>query len=225
MRGARRQHARMQIIVHGPLPKSLAEPLLADAIHVWHVRRARDVGRTPLRRLLAAQLGVAADDVLLRNDAHGRPHLDPSLSATLDFNWSHSGEHALVALAHGIAPGIDIELHKPRVRALDLARRFFARDEADWLATLDGTTRDHAFLELWTAHEAVLKAIGRGIAFGLDRLAFRREQDGLVLQHIDGDAPSAWQVHALDVGNGALACLAWRGEPRRIRQFQLVDDA
>ncbi|HZX70296.1 MAG TPA: 4'-phosphopantetheinyl transferase superfamily protein, partial [Rhodanobacter sp.] len=145
-----------------------------DAIHVWHLDYRPAQGRGPLLQTLAAYLGVEANQVGLVEGAHGRPRLDPALfsghTSALDFNWSHSGHHALIAIARGIAPGIDIERRRPQPRALRLARRFFASDEATALAALPEEARATAFLDLWTAKEALLKAHGRGIGFGLSRV-------------------------------------------------------
>lgn len=209
----------------GFLPAKVAEPLHADEIHVWRLQRPRGMKREPLLALLAGYLGIAPDAVRLVAGEHGRPALDSGHGDALDFNWSHSGELALVALARGIAPGIDVELRRTRANALEIAQRFFTAEEAAWLGTLDEDARRAAFLELWTAREAVLKALGRGLAFGLDRLAFRREASGLVLQRLDGEDPSAWQLQRLEVGGDAFAALAWRGTTRRIRCFALADAA
>ena len=209
--------------IDGFLPAKVAEPLHADEIHVWRLQRPKGAGREPLLALLAGYLGVAPGEVRLVAGEHGRPALDPVHGGVLDFNWSHSGEQALVALARGIAPGIDLEQRRTRANALEIAQRFFTAEEAGWLGTLDETERRTAFLELWTAREAVLKALGRGLAFGLDRLAFRREAAGLALQWLDGEDPAAWQLQPLDVGDDACAALAWRGAPRRIRRFALAD--
>ncbi len=209
----------------GFLPAKLAEPLHADEIHVWRLRRPKGTRREPLLALLASYLGVAPADVRLMAGEHGRPALDPAHGGVLDFNWSHSGEQALVALARGIAPGIDLEQRRTRANALEIAQRFFTAEEAAWLGTLDEADRRTAFLELWTAREAVLKALGRGLAFGLDRLAFHRTADGLVLQRLDGENPAAWQLQRLDVGAEAFAALAWRGAPRRICRFALAEQA
>jgi len=216
-----RQHARMHAI-DGFLPAKVAEPLHADEIHVWRLWRPKGAGREPLLALLAGYLGIAPDEVRLVAHEHGRPALDPAHGGALDFNWSHSGELALVALARGIAPGVDLEQRRTRANALEIAQRFFTAEEAAWLGTLDEAERRTAFLELWTAREAVLKALGRGLAFGLDRLAFRREAAGLVLQRLDGEDPATWQLQQLGVGTEAFAALAWRGTPRRIRLFALA---
>lgn len=211
--------------IDGFLPAKVAEPLHADEIHVWRLYRPRGAGRAPLLALLADYLGVEPAAVRLVAGEHGRPALDPGHGSTLDFNWSHSGEQALVALAHGLAPGIDLELRRTRASALEIAQRFFTAGEAAWLGTLDEGARHDAFLELWTAREAVLKALGRGLAFGLDRLAIRSGAAGLALQWLDGEDPAAWQLQRLDVGADAFAALAWRGAARRIRRFALADAA
>jgi 4'-phosphopantetheinyl transferase len=212
-------------VTDGFLPAKVAEPLHADEIHVWRLSRPGGAGRAPLLALLAAYLGIAPADVRLATGEHGRPALDPVHGGTLDFNWSHSGDQALVALARGLAPGIDLERRRARANALQIAQRFFTAEEAAWLGTLEEAERCTAFLELWTAREAVLKALGRGLAFGLDRLAFRREAGGLVLQRLDGEDPAAWQLRRLDVGDDAFAALAWRGAARRIRCHALADTA
>src|SRR3546814_19079607 len=65
-----------------------------------------------------------------------------------------------------------LELLRPRPRALALAERFFVRSETGALLALPAEAREAAFVRLWCAKEAVLKAHGRGLAFGLDRLEF-----------------------------------------------------
>lgn len=210
--------------IDGFPPAKVAEPLQADEVHVWHLRRPRGSGREPLLSLLARYLDVSPTAVRLVEGEHGRPALDTGHGDVLDFNWSHSGEQALVALARGVSPGIDLEQLRPRANALKIAQRFFTAEEAEWLQALDEDERSAAFLDLWTAREAVLKALGHGIAFGLDRLSFRRDPAGLVLQQLDGEDPAAWQLHRLDSGGDAFAMLAWRGAPRRIRLFALAED-
>lgn len=195
----------------------LAEPLRADEVRVCLLPRPRGAGRAPLLALLAAQLGIAPAAVQLLDGEHGRPALAPRHAATFDFNWSHSGEWALVALGYGVAPGIDLEVPRPRPRVLQLAQRFFSAEEAAWLAGQPEDAQLAGFLDLWTAREAVLKALGRGIAFGLDKLAFRRAGDGIRLLHLAGDDVCHWQVHRLELGAGMHAALAWRGPPRHLR--------
>lgn len=203
----------------------LAEGLRDDEIHVWRVHYDRQRGRDPLRRVLAAYLGTHESDVVLTDGEHGRPALAPALDVPLGFNWSHSGQHALIAIGKDITPGVDVERQRERPRALEIARRYFTREESDALAALPAERRDAAFLELWTAKEAVLKAIGRGIAFGLDRLNIVSDADVLALDRLDGEDVNEWQLRRLTFEPELLGAIAWRGEPRDVRCGLLAIDA
>lgn len=198
-------------------PAAAAAQLDDQTVHVWQLGYRRAAGRRSLLRLLAAYLDVDADELSLVQDAHGRPRLDPPHGAALDFNWSHSGDHALVAIARGIAPGIDVERRRARPRALALARRFFDAAEAAALAALPEAARDEAFLSLWTAKEALLKAHGRGIGYGLQRLRLAAPPQPLRLLRFDGEDIDAWQLQPLDLAPELIAALAWRGAPREVR--------
>src|SRR3546814_8376203 len=90
--------------------------------------------------------------------------------------------------------GADLELLRPRPRALALAERFFVRSETGALLALPAEAREAAFVRLWCAKEAVLKAHGRGLAFGLDRLEFALCGDDWALVACDPalGQPSDW---------------------------------
>jgi 4'-phosphopantetheinyl transferase len=205
------------IAMHAPTLANLAGHLRDDEIHVWHLAYRREQGRAPLRRVLAAYLGIDADAVTLVDGEHGRPALATSHDQSLGFNWSHSGDQALIALGRHVMPGIDVERRRERPRALEIAQRYFSIDEAATLATLPAVDRSTAFLELWTAKEAVLKALGRGIAFGLHRLSIASTSEQLTLLQLENDDIHAWQLQRLAVNTTLLAALAWRGDPRQIR--------
>ncbi|WP_343182806.1 4'-phosphopantetheinyl transferase family protein [Rhodanobacter glycinis] len=215
-RHLRRHHARM-IATHALTLAKLAEHLLDDEIHVWRLDYQPQQRREPLRAVLGAYLGIDGDRVVLTDGEHGRPALASAHDQSLGFNWSHSGGHALIAIGRRIAPGIDLERLRVRPRALEIAKRYFTDDETSALAVLPMSARHAAFLELWTAKEAVLKALGRGLAFGLDRLSVTSTIDRLSLQRLEGDDIQAWQLQRLPVDATLVAALAWRGEARRIQ--------
>ncbi|MFC3550714.1 4'-phosphopantetheinyl transferase family protein [Lysobacter cavernae] len=167
------------------------------------------------RAWLAGQLAVDAAALPLARDARQRPWLGAPFERH-DINWSHSGDGLLVALGDGVRVGADLERLRPRPRALDLARRYFGPDEIDWLAAAaTAQARDHAFLRLWCAKEAVLKAHGHGIAFGLDRVRFAERDGRLQLAYSDSALGAAgdWSLHEFAPVPGYIAALAWR--PRR----------
>ena len=172
-------------------------------------------GEPQVRAPLARWLGDAEVAPPLARDAWGRPRLLAPYEDR-DAGWSHSGERLLLAMGREVVLGVDLERLRPRPRALELASRYFAPAEAERLHALAPEQQQLAFLRLWCAKEAVLKAHGRGIAFGLHRLEFGPESD-------DVDAPlrllaiapelgaaSEWHLHQWLPHPGYLAALAWR---------------
>lgn len=188
-----------------------------DTLHVWQLDYDIRRGRAPLLALLGAYLGRPAEALALVEGEHGRPRLSDTLAGGLDFNWSHSGECALVVLGRHVVPGIDVERRRARPRALEIARRYFHPAEADWLASLPPEAQADAFLSLWTAKEATLKALGRGIAFGLHRLRIGLASGQTELLWLDDDEAQAWQLQSLALDGSYLAALAWRGMPRKVQ--------
>jgi 4'-phosphopantetheinyl transferase len=206
----------------GQTPAKVAERLGDDEIHVWRLAYDHHRGRAPLLSMLSAYLGSTPEAVQLEESEHGRPMLAGAFRDAFAFNWSHSSDQALIAIARGIAPGVDLERLRPHPRALLIAARYFSPDETAALEALPEGQRDRAFLELWTAKEAVLKALGRGIAFGLHRLSIAGSSDAPVLGRLEGHETDQWQLHRLALDHDHVGSLAWHGEPRRIRLWTLA---
>jgi len=161
---------------------------------------------------LARELRQPPDSIGIVRDGYGRPQL--SGMDGVDANWSHSGQLLLLALGRGVQVGVDIEWLRPRANALALAARFFAPDEAEQLRGLPMAAQEQAFIRLWCAKEAVLKALGRGISYGLQRLAFALDGDAWHLVRCDGalGEPQDWTLHAFTPRPGYHAALAWRAQ-------------
>ena len=194
----------------------LAERLRDDEVHVWMLDYQRQGGRQPLREVLARYLGCASYEVNFADSPSGRPTLAGPLPAPLHFNWSHSGSRALIAIARQVQPGIDLEHLQRRSRALALARRYFAPQESRQLEGLPASAVEAAFLRLWTAKEALLKAHGSGLSFGLHRVSLVLVGEQTKIRSFEGEQIAHWQLHRLSIADGYTAALGWRGPPLRI---------
>lgn len=129
------------------------------------------------RELKAA--GVLLNKVLLENGrselvgtepetgAAGRPYYPDS---GFDFSLSHSGNYAVCAYTEAGRVGVDIEYIDAGKASLRFAKRFFSRDEHDYLSKFDPNGKDLAaeFFKIWTAKEAFLKALGYGLTGAVD---------------------------------------------------------
>ncbi|MFT4247282.1 MAG: 4'-phosphopantetheinyl transferase superfamily protein, partial [Pseudomonas sp.] len=146
----------------------------------------------------------------LARDARGRPWLLPPL-AHVGTGWSHSGGQLLVGLGERMRLGVDLERQRPRPRMREVARRFFHPQEADWLDALEDTALSEWFFRLWCAKEALLKAHGHGLSFGLHRLRLEARGDALALAWCDpalGEVAD-WRLHEWQPSPEYRAALAW----------------
>lgn len=180
----------------------------------WLPHARAQAAESLARAWLERQWSLPEGGLPLAREARGRPRVGPPGSGR-DASWSHSGEGLLVALGEGAELGVDMEWRRPRPRALEVAQRYFAPEEIEWLEAAPSHAREDAFLRLWCAKEAVLKAHGHGLAFGLHRLVFACTENGLALQACDAalGQPSDWRVHEFSPARGYLAAIAWRLPP------------
>jgi len=179
---------------------------------------ARDrftAGRVLLRSTLAAATGVAPGSLALALGAHGKPALEPRILGAPAFNLAHTADVVALALGHAPALGLDIEVLAERPSAERIARRRFAPAEAAWLADLHGEERARAFLRLWTAKEALLKALGTGIAGGLASVELAPDPDG-ALRLVRPPAPGPWTLLERELRPDLLAAVALPGEPWQV---------
>lgn len=94
----------------------------------------------------------------------------------IDFNLSHSGKYAVLAV--GDKPvGIDVErVKKDRIA---VAKRFFCEEEYEEILNTPESMRDSLFLEYWTMKEAYVKRTGKGLYTPLDSFKINREKEGI----------------------------------------------
>jgi 4'-phosphopantetheinyl transferase len=188
--------------------------LPAGVIELWRL----DVGATggnsreTAAKLLSARFGGPPAAWLPEYDAHGRPQLPQHPS--LDISIAHSGALWMLALAGSPRRiGLDIEALRARPNALEVARAQFPASEADWLQTFAADNRSAAFLRLWCAREAVLKAHGAGMSGGFRSVEFGFDGRRIRLVRCDAalGTPGDWQLREFVPARGHVGALAWRG--------------
>jgi 4'-phosphopantetheinyl transferase len=159
------------------------------------VRRRRVLVRSALRRVLGDLLGLPARAVPLQDD-HGRPVLPGS---GLGLSCSANDGVALVAVAAGVAIGVDVERLGDEDPAVATEEGWLAPEEQARLGVLPEPVRSGAVTRCWTQKEAVLKARGTGI---------RRPPCDVVTPVADTGRVGPWWVAPIPVPAGHLASLA-----------------
>lgn len=153
------------------------------------------VSRGMLRYLLGHFLQLAPSDVVFRYGEHGKPSVQG-----LDFNNSDSEDLSLIAIAKGLALGVDVEYCQPNDNIMALAKRFFSPTEYQALAALPAAEQQSGFYRVWTRKEAFIKAIGQGLSFPLADFSVSIDHDNprmLEIKRDDMPVSDWWLVNLL----------------------------
>lgn len=157
--------------------------------------------RAALRRLLAAKAAVPANELRFAMNQYGKPYLYGNTG--IDFNVSHAGQYALIAISTTGQVGIDIEDCNRQLDISILTEYVFTTLERQSELV---TTED--FIKRWVAKESVLKAVGVGISEHLQTVSilpnnnksYRIESDCLEWLKI-----KVWLIEVPDCYAAALA--------------------
>lgn len=186
----------------------------ADRLAKQGDRRRFVVARGTLRRRLGNMLGEQPRTVPIEDGSSCKPRLGRGWK--LHFSISHSGDLALICIA-GVEVGVDLELLRHVPSAAAIARRRFSAEEARFVEQGEGEAAsgrasevERRFLRCWTRKEAVVKAIGAGLAFDLRSFAVPLEPGGGVVQLDDpgGGRPQRWLLNDVPLGADHVAALA-----------------
>jgi 4'-phosphopantetheinyl transferase len=188
-------------------------------------RRQYLLAHTMKRIALSRALGVPAGALRFAADARGKPHLTTP-ARPIGFSLSHGGAAAAVAVAMTSELGVDIEALDRPVRP-ETMQAVMGDAEGAAIRALPAPRRVEAALRLWTAREAVMKALGLGLAMSRTAVAFRLTPSGPEVARVDpGIGPAgAWHLLARDVAGGRVLACAVRHDGPVVWHVSSLDDA
>jgi 4'-phosphopantetheinyl transferase len=175
--------------------------------------------RRLLRGFLRDRLGkyckTSPESLQFIISGHGKPALAPQCChSPIQFNLSHSGDQAVLAVTMGTGVGIDIEKIKPRKHIQDIAARFFTCDERKFLsAGEDDTEKTRRFYYLWTRKEAVVKAMGESLAPWLQKISALPDTPAGKWRPVTTSLLSTASLCSFDAAPGYMGALCVEGQP------------
>lgn len=118
--------------------------------------------RATLRLILSRYLNINPKHITFTSNAYGKPALLHDTS--LQFNLSHSGEHALLAIGAKHPLGIDLECFSARPYE-GIAQEMFSQRENQAFKQIPDALKTLTFFHIWSQKEAFIKAAGLGLSY------------------------------------------------------------
>jgi 4'-phosphopantetheinyl transferase len=216
---------RIRLALPAPILADLANALSPDEQEragrfIRSADRARFVVcRGALRSILGRYAALPASDCRFDYGPRGKPRLlNSSLDAALQFNVSHSGDWALIAVTQNRPIGVDLEQIRPDGDVLGVGQLAFSVAERERLQSLPEAVRVAAFFDLWTCKEAYLKGIGEGFFGAPQRVTLTPGVHSPASSpgNDQAEAPAPWFVVNLRLMQGYAAAVAVAGESARV---------
>lgn len=215
-------------------PSALEESLLDHEEQVRAARFIRPADRhrfvlahASLRLFLARCAEIVPTGVRYEVSPYGKPRLATGISS-LEFNLSHSGELALIAVTRDRPVGVDVEQVRDLPEALTIARSYFSPAERNALRSWPSAEQLGAFFRCWTRKEAVIKALGDGLSRPLHSFEVELAPGSVsALRRIDrrSGSQSGWALRDLMAPVGYTAAGAVDDCVRPVRWRELVIEA
>lgn len=139
------------------------ETLKANQYYTKELTNSYIICRGSLRRVLGEYIGLPPKHIKFDYNFFGKPGISKAINKNnIKFNISHSDDYCLIAVTENYEIGVDIEFVKPLDDYVTIAEIFFSPKEAALINSLND------FYTIWAQKEAVIKASGKGVSFGLN---------------------------------------------------------
>jgi 4'-phosphopantetheinyl transferase len=181
----------------------------------FHFPKDRDrflAAHISLRDILARYLQCQPGELTFSVNQYGKPALD---NHKLEFNLSHSGDFALIAVAGQRKVGVDMECIRSDMEVENIAARNFSKSELSELMALPLEQRVTGFFNCWTRKEAYIKAHGLGLSFPLENFDVSlTPNEPAILRATRPDQREAahWTLLALEINPNYAGALAVEAE-------------
>jgi len=191
---------------------SADESQRAARFHFDKDRQRFTLSHIALRDILSRYLHIQPEKIIFTVGEYGKPAVVSNLN--LDFNLSHSGDYALIAVARGHKTGVDVEHFREELEIEKIAQRFFSNEENAELMSLPLDQQPTGFFNCWTRKEAYIKAHGLGLSLPLDSFDVSLAPDEPAILRAtrpNTHEVSKWTLLSLDVEDQYAGAVAVEG--------------
>lgn len=160
--------------------------------------------RAVLRKILSTYLNILPSKIVINIAKYGKPYIP---DCKVCFNLSHSHNKFVVAVSNSEV-GVDVETGRDRKRLPALVEKCFSDRERQYWHALPKEQQTTMFFRFWVRKEAFVKAVGRGIALGLNRCEIDPENQThfLTIPQKYGSA-NLWKIMDVTLDEGSICAV------------------
>lgn len=176
-----------------------------------------------LRAELGRVAGVDGRNLVFRQDHLAKPRtVAPAAALRFGHSLTHCRGLAACAVAEAAEVGVDAETLPERDIAMTIAEAQFSPVEVRNLRATAPGGQAAAFARLWVLKEAYLKALGRGLAGGLDTVSFLPHSASPATVPDEAGDPSDWHCTVRAPVPGVFVAAAVRADAGRFPKWDWV---
>ncbi len=177
------------------------------------------IGRALLRIMLGNILDFNPFQIEIESNNYGKLILSNIKQQNLHFNLSHSQDYIIYAFCFNDEVGIDIEKIDTSINHLEISENYFTDMEIEYLK--DSADKDaiaKRFFTIWTRKEALLKAMGVGLAVDLKKIDVTTDSIDLSRGNIKlpSDILKYWIVKNLFIEDEFKVAISYSGAIRQV---------
>ncbi len=163
-----------------------------------------------LRMALSRTLELPPAALIIDHDRMGKPFLNMPGCMGMAITLSHTSGMVAVALSQAGSIGVDVEaINRKNIPHNNLSAYGLSHEEIAMLASLSFHERCEAFIDFWTAREAVAKADGRGLSLPFSDIRIDLSMNKATI-HENGPSPSShWTLWREQPSSLYRLALAW----------------
>lgn len=155
------------------------------------------LGEVLIRTIISKKLNINNDFIQFEQNEFGKPYLKGN--PYFNFNISHSGDYVACGIDCS-AIGIDIE-EISDIKYVEIARRFFEKNEFNYVIKGNLYTALGRFYEIWTLKESYIKCCGQGLLIPLKSFSVDIDQYGNIKVTVNGE-DEKYAFKKFDIGGG-----------------------
>lgn len=185
----------------------------ASRFHFSRDRRDYVAAHALTRELLSRCDGRAPLALRFAVDERGKPVLlnEHGTASRWEFSLSHTHGLVVCGVAIDAQIGVDVEALDRTIPVDELSTRHFTTTERARLRQFSESERARSFLEIWTLKEALLKAVGVGLNFPLNHIAFDTAPGAISVSGPREIDPPAWSFTLSYPSTSHVLAVATRG--------------